>query len=1022
MADGSDVLDFVPPMNEQLQDPLPAATRAAPPELPRDAICFRPVDPIEPGAVIGELTRSLAGLRQHKSINPFSNAVQLLGIELKRRLDAGELSFSALEQVIQRLTTDSFVRRSDRVRGYLGEVERGANEATIRALILGLTRDPATGAMVPFETFRRAVERDRFGIVITAHPTFSLAKDLQAILIELALGVDAAGQPLDAARRRALIDSVAHAEHRPDRPLDLDEEHRQSLAAIANLRTVLRQAYRLVYEVAEAVYPERWTELNPRLVTIASWVGYDLDGRFDIPWSTTFAKRLRVQVLQLQRYAAEARALRAAVDGLSPVGDLLDLLATRLALAIKQAEDEVEIFAQRPPEDDARPWRAQIARAARAMHAGREQRLVDPAPLLHLIERAIAASDDPALRRGLLVLRAEMRTHGLGLAHTHTRLNARQLHNAIRKTIQVDHSPDDPSHRLSYLNAISAAIEQVEPTRINFGSVLAEKATARRIVMVIAQILKYVDATQPIRFLIAECETGFTLLTALYFAKLFGVEDKIEISPLFESLTGLEQGGRVVAEALGVASYRDYIRRQGRLCIQTGYSDAGRALGQIAAANAIEQLRRAVGKELAAQGLAEVELVIFDTHGEAIGRGGHPGGFADRLAYVDTPVSRREFAALGIAHKQEVSFQGGDGYLHFLTEASAFAALTRMLEHALTPPDLAEDRFYIETGYVQEFFSVIQRFNQQIMDDPSYGALLSAYGPNMLHRAGSRPVKRQFDSWSGQIKLEHPSALRAIPHNAILQQLGFLANSIGGVGQAVAKDPARFQRLYEDSARFRRLMTMVEHAFKYSDLAVLKAYIDLFDPGLWLIQVARDEDEARTEALTRIAAIMERMGLHQRLIRIWRQFMRDYILLAGAFREHRRRRRDAGAEPIAVDAASRDIMHQLHAVRLVLIQEVYLLSIRVPEFSGRHEITHDSMIARLIQLDVESALAKLNEIFPFTFETAEDEDFGEPATYRSADTQSYVQLHAEIFRPLGQLYTLIRRISAAVTHNVGAHG
>ena len=68
--------------------------------------------------------------------------------------------------------------------------------------------------------------------------------------------------------------------------------------------------------------------------------------------------------------------------------------------------------------------------------------------------------------------------------------------------------------------------------------------------------------------------------------------------------------------------------------------------------------------------------------------------------------------------------------------------------------------------------------------------------------------------------------------------MGFLANAIGGVGEAVAKDPERFQRLYEDSPRFRRLMTMVEHAFKFSDLAVLKAYIELFDPGFWLARAS----------------------------------------------------------------------------------------------------------------------------------------------------------------------------------------
>ena len=51
---------------------------------------------------------------------------------------------------------------------------------------------------------------------------------------------------------------------------------------------------------------------------------------------------------------------------------------------------------------------------------------------------------------------------------------------------------------------------------------------------------------------------------------------------------------------------------------------------------------------LAERGLREVELVIFDTHGESMGRGGHPESLADRLAYVDTPAARAGFARLGL--------------------------------------------------------------------------------------------------------------------------------------------------------------------------------------------------------------------------------------------------------------------------------------------------------------------------------------------------------------------------------------
>ena len=148
----------------------------------------------------------------------------------------------------------------------------------------------------------------------------------------------------------------------------------------------------------------------------------------------------------------------------SALGDVLDLLDARLTLALKQAQEDVAVFGAKAPTDRA-AFRRELARAARAMYAGRAARLVHPASLIELIERALTLATDDALRRELCVLRARITAFGLGLAHTHVRLNARQLHNAIRKTIGMDHPPDDPSHRLTYLNAISALIDGVGPCR-----------------------------------------------------------------------------------------------------------------------------------------------------------------------------------------------------------------------------------------------------------------------------------------------------------------------------------------------------------------------------------------------------------------------------------------------------------------------------------------------------------------------------------------------------------------------------
>ena len=283
-------------------------------------------------------------------------------------------------------------------------------------------------------------------------------------------------------------------------------------------------------------------------------------------------------------------------------------------------------------------------------------------------------------------------------------------------------------------------------------------------------------------------------------------------------------------------------------------------------------------------------------------------------------------------------------------------------------------------------------------------------------------MRRQYDGGGARLAIEHPSQLRAIPHNSILQQLGMLANTIGGVGEAVAKDPERFLRLYRESPRFRRLMTMVEHAFKFTDLEVMKAYVDLFDPEPWLRRAAVAVEQSEQEELRTVADYLERIDLHDRLARIHRVFHRDYMDLARALREHRRMARDAGEQPIAVDATTRDNLHMLHALRLALIQRLMLLAVRVPDFSDRHATTHDSLIVRLMHLEVEPALELLAQIFPVTEEEEPELDFGEAATYRSAGGQSYLTEHQTIFRPIARDFELIRRISSGVIYHVGAVG
>jgi len=191
------------------------------------------------------------------------------------------------------------------------------------------------------------------------------------------------------------------------------------------------------------------------------------------------------------------------------------------------------------------------------------------------------------------------------------------------------------------------AIARVKPLRSNFAALAIEASTATRQFLAMAQILHHVDADAPIRMLVAECEEPATVLAALYFARLFGIEDKVDVSPLFETESALEHGGRFLDALLAEDEYRAYARRRGRVSVQTGFSDAGRFVGQIPASLAIERLQGRLAEAMTANGLTDVAALVFNTHGESMGRGAHPDSLADRLAWPLSPWARRRFVRAG---------------------------------------------------------------------------------------------------------------------------------------------------------------------------------------------------------------------------------------------------------------------------------------------------------------------------------------------------------------------------------------
>lgn len=999
------------------------------PYLP-DTPCFEPSQDSQPAILADELLGLVAKHSEARAQFPFANPILLLALDLSRRMQAGELSGSAVEQLVQYISTRTFEDRATRLGRYIGATDPAENSDNIRRSIASLAepRDPGelgndAADRVRFEIFKARLEAEHFGIVLTAHPTFGLSAELLQALADLAIGRNEDGALLDAATREQLLTLARTREHAPDLPLTLDKEHALSIKAIANIRTAIRQAYAIAYDVARELYPERWREITPRLITVASWVGYDLDGRSDISWANTFHKRLIVLEGQLAHYLTVIRALtKRAKGGPARLTETLELMESRIALAHQQISDEVTAFADPDLIDpaDQGPLKA----ISKRMYDGLTMRLPDAGALMDLAERAADRAEDADLVLDLSVLRAELANFGLAMAHTHVRINAAQVHNAIRKAIGLVTDPQDERYRVSYLRKMDELMKGVSPVQINFGSILAERASVKQLFMVVAQMLKYGDRTAPVRFLIAECESAFTALTALYFAKLFGVDDKVDISPLFETERALEVGSRVIEQLLEDEHYRAYIVQRGRLCVQTGYSDAGRYLGQTVAAASIERLRLRLIKVMERQGLTDVQLVIFDTHGESIGRGCHPRSFVQRLSYIDTAHSRFELAEAGLPFKQETSFQGGDGYLNFINPIGAQAAVTRILEHTLAPPAETNDPFYDEAPFIREFFTTVKEFQVGLMNDRNYGALLTTLGGNLLFSSGSRPAKRQFED-PQDIERADASQLRAIPHNAILMQLGLAANSISGLGAATTKDPEQFARMFADSPRMRQLLGIADHGLAISNPLAMKAYVDSLDPGTWIMLAGGQTQPEEAELLTEVARYLEAGGLHTRQIKIFRKLYQDHQLLQRAVASMNPAEagdKDPRAFGQPVIARTSDHLILLHAIRVALILMLYRRGMRIPQFSSRHTVTRDQLIAHILQLDIPRVAQILEEIFPEDETAVRADEFGEPADYQSDDSQSYHFENEMIFRPMRGTYRLVQRISTAVGHCAGFFG
>ena len=93
-------------------------------------------------------------------------------------------------------------------------------------------------------------------------------------------------------------------------PPSLQDEHGHARRNISVMHQVIDRANASIGPGSEEL-SKQWSKLTPQMVTVASWVGYDLDGRRDIQWSDTIRLKLGEKVAK-RDYCAQGEAIAAA--------------------------------------------------------------------------------------------------------------------------------------------------------------------------------------------------------------------------------------------------------------------------------------------------------------------------------------------------------------------------------------------------------------------------------------------------------------------------------------------------------------------------------------------------------------------------------------------------------------------------------------------------------------------------------------------------------------------------------------
>ena len=209
---------------------------------------------------------------------------------------------------------------------------------------------------------------------------------------------------------------------------------------------------------------------------------------------------------------------------------------------------------------------------------------------------------------------------------------------------------------------------------------------------------------------------------------------------------------------------------------------------------------------------------------------------------------------------------------------------------------------------------------------------------------------------------------------------------------------------------------MVRAANALSSIKTVAAYGELFHSAYWASRPYRGTEAHLSDACETLAEYLvkdDRAGVFRRLasrLRIDALKLRRLLDLIPEETEMLER------EPV------RRGIGVLQAIRLALMQHMFIRAISIPAFSRANDVSRDDVLEMVFTLRIDDALAQLRRAFPTSFPRIDNFQLSEPTDYPDVGDEGYGAIQRDFIDPLERAYHLSLRIGTAIANRFGAHG